>query len=275
MKRFAPLAAVLLLLSGSALAVADTDPNTDPAAPCYKWPAGDWDKDGVVDRLDRCPNTPPGCSVDAYGCSLDADHDGVCDNFDKCPDTPKGVKVDKHGCSADQRAAMNAPAPTPPPPPAETKAEPTSPPPPPPPPPPAPAPTETEKTLVETGTIRLENVYFETGSAKLKSESEQALNDAGSALQKYPDLEIEVQGHTDKRGSAALNMKLSQARAEAVRQYLIDHFQLNPDHVTAKGYGETRPETAEKTAAEMQRDRRVILKVLNPSALPGSVKIEK
>lgn len=62
----------------------------------------DTDGDGVKDNVDKCPNTPPGEQVDANGCSasqLDADGDGVTDTRDKCPNTPKGEKVDANGCS--------------------------------------------------------------------------------------------------------------------------------------------------------------------------------
>ena len=134
--------------------------HVDPDAPCYVWPAGDLDGDGVFDRIDHCPNTPRGCAVDAYGCSVDGDRDGVCDPLDLCPDTPPGARVDRRGCSAGQRA-MSAPSPAPP----AQAAEPapgTSP-------QPAQAPkppqTEVERKLVERARIRLENVFFETSSA--------------------------------------------------------------------------------------------------------------
>ncbi len=61
----------------------------------------DSDGDGVPDHLDRCPDTPPGVKVDAFGCPIDSDGDGVPDYLDKCPNTPSGVKVDVHGCPLD------------------------------------------------------------------------------------------------------------------------------------------------------------------------------
>lgn len=61
--------------------------------------AGDQDADGVADASDRCPNTPPGTIVDAYGCPSDSDRDGVPDLLDDCPSTPLGNKVDEYGCS--------------------------------------------------------------------------------------------------------------------------------------------------------------------------------
>ena len=58
----------------------------------------DSDHDGVVDKLDKCPETPKGVKVDKNGCPIDSDGDGVPDYLDKCPNTPKGTKVDKKGC---------------------------------------------------------------------------------------------------------------------------------------------------------------------------------
>jgi OmpA-OmpF porin, OOP family len=61
----------------------------------------DADGDGVIDKLDMCPDTPAGVAVDANGCPLDTDKDGVPDYLDKCPNTPAGVKVDANGCPLD------------------------------------------------------------------------------------------------------------------------------------------------------------------------------
>jgi OOP family OmpA-OmpF porin len=235
----------------------------DPKAPCFRWPMVDLDHDGVPDRIDRCDNTPLGAIVDEWGCPIDSDHDGVYDGLDQCPDTPPGEKVDKSGCSAVQRSgssrAVVEPAPTPPPMPA--------------PPPPAPV-SETERQLVEGGRIRLENVYFETASAKLLPESEATLNEVGSVLEKFVDLKLEVQGHSDSRGAGPYNLKLSQARAESVRRYLLDHFHLRDENLVAKGYGETQLEVKERNDEDRQRNRRVVIRVLNPEALPHGVKVE-
>jgi OOP family OmpA-OmpF porin len=58
----------------------------------------DDDGDGVVNSLDRCPNTPRGAKVDVNGCPIDSDGDGVYDYLDKCPNTPRGLAVDNRGC---------------------------------------------------------------------------------------------------------------------------------------------------------------------------------
>jgi OOP family OmpA-OmpF porin len=239
----------------------------DPQAPCFRWPAVDFDADGVFDRIDRCPDTPPGCTVDKWGCTSDQDGDGVCDGRDQCPDTPTGMKVDRNGCHAgahamsDTRGQAEMP---------KEVSKPTAPPP-----APAPAASESERQLVEHGRIRLENVYFETASAVLLPESETSLNEAGAALEKFPDLQIEVEGHTDTRGSSGFNQRLSQARSESVRKYLLDHFHLRSENFTAKGYGESRPETRERNDEELLRNRRVELRVLNPDVLPKSVKVDQ
>src|SRR5512145_3081233 len=101
------IASVLLVL-GTATALHASPPSAaaqvDPNAPCYRWPAVDWDGDGVFDRVDHCNNTPKGCTVDRYGCSSDSDQDGVCDGVDRCPGTAAGLEVDEHGCADNQRA---------------------------------------------------------------------------------------------------------------------------------------------------------------------------
>lgn len=227
-----------LWLAGAVAPVFADPPATlqhvDPNAPCFRWPAVDMDGDGVFDRIDHCPNTPKGCVVDKWGC----------------------------GCNGAAGVAVNEPVKQ-----AETPPQPQ-------PAKPAPPASELERQLVETGRIRLENVYFETASSRLLPESEEMLREVGRAIEKYPDLRIEIEGHTDTRGWAQYNLRLSQARAEAVRSFLLQNFKLDANHYDARGYGETRPETAEHNQEELLRDRRVVLRVLNPDVLPKGVSIE-
>lgn len=268
--RWVPLlSAVVLCLASIAHAIPpSTAAHVDPKAPCYRWPAVDWDGDGVFDRIDRCNDTPKGCVVDAYGCSVDADGDGVCDGIDRCPETTRGQEVDEHGCSSAQRATghMSAPPAEPP----REIAKPL----------PVPVPagktvSESERQLVESGRIRLENVYFETASARLLPESEATLDELGEVLVKFPELKIEVQGHSDTRGSSGLNQRLSQLRAESVRSYLLSKYRLREANITARGYGETQPETRERNEEERLRNRRVEIKALNPEVLPRNVKVQE
>lgn len=90
----------------------DKDGVIDPLDKCPDTPKGatvdekgcpsDSDGDGVFDGIDKCPNTLPGTPVDEKGCPLDDDGDGVNNAIDKCPDTPKKVKVDDKGCPLDE-----------------------------------------------------------------------------------------------------------------------------------------------------------------------------
>jgi outer membrane protein OmpA-like peptidoglycan-associated protein len=262
----------LMLLSAVLATAAHAQPpssaaHVDPNAPCYRWPAVDFDGDGVFDRVDYCNDTPKGCTVDQWGCQHDADNDGVCDGVDRCPGTAAGMEVDEHGCASNQRAASSVQ-----PPPAEPPREIEKPAPKPL--PPAKPVSEAERQLVESGRIRLENIYFETNSAVLLPESAASLREAGEALEKFPDLRIEVEGHTDTRGTNAHNMRLSQGRAGTVRSWLLEHYRLNADNIVAKGYGEEQPETKERNDEELLRNRRVVLTVKNPEALPRGVKVE-
>lgn len=82
---------------------------------------------------------------------------------------------------------------------------------------------------------------------------------------------MEVQGHTDSTGTAAYNLKLSQERADAVRDYLVNHG-VPPDELTARGYGLTMPIADNKTAAGRAQNRRVVLQVLEN---PGDLQIKQ
>ena len=190
----------------------------------------DSDGDGVCDGLDQCPNTPLGCKVDAKGCPMDSDGDGVCDGLDKCPNTPVGAKVDKDGCPIEV--------------------------------------TERETELLDTGMIRIQDINFETGKADLPPEATPTLDAVGQVLSQWPELKIEIGGHTDSRGGAAYNQGLSERRANAVREYMLAHFpSLKADQYTAKGYGKSKPVAPNTNALNMAKNRRVEFKVLNKETL--------
>ncbi len=88
--------------------------------------------------------------------------------------------------------------------------------------------------------VALRNIFFEFGSAELKEESYTELQKAIEFLNKYPYVVVELAGHTDSVGSEEYNLKLSQRRAEAVKNYLVQHG-ISPDRLVAKGYGESQP----------------------------------
>lgn len=96
------------------------------------------------------------------------------------------------------------------------------------------------KPMVPGEGVVLPNIFFEFNKADLKPESYPALNRVVALLQEYPTIGIELGGHTDCVGSDSYNQRLSEARAEACRQYLIQQG-ISPDRITAVGYGETQP----------------------------------
>lgn len=107
-------------------------------------------------------------------------------------------------------------------------------------------------------------VTFEFGSHELTSDGELLLSQAGLALidRRMRKYNIFLAGHTDSVGSDAANMELSQRRAEAVRNYLIDNFNINPEQLFAQGYGETKLLNPEDP--EGDSNRRVEIKNIGP-----------
>ncbi|WP_153798239.1 OmpA family protein [Foetidibacter luteolus] len=99
-------------------------------------------------------------------------------------------------------------------------------------------------------------VLFALNSFALTSASEASLNDLVTILNKYPDTNIEVQGHTDNTGADAYNMTLSEKRAGSVAAYLKSH-NIAPSRVTTKGFGESTPKYDNNTEEGRANNRRV------------------
>ncbi len=109
--------------------------------------------------------------------------------------------------------------------------------------------------------ITVRKIYFDTGKATIRPESVPVLEGICTLLKDMPTAVVEIEGHTDTRGSEEYNLRLSQARADAVRAWLISHGCISPDRITAVGYGETRPEVfPERTPEDYQRNRRVVIR---------------
>ena len=241
----------------------------------------DSDADGVADHLDRCPATTPGVPVDASGCPLDGDGDGVVDGRDLCPNTPIGTSVDERGCEKDSDSdgvpdgrdlcprtaegiAVN-----------ETG-----------------CPLDADEDGIpdgrdrcpitprgraineegcsriesglEAGRLILSEISFQTGSSTLQAESRRVLDEVAEALTARPNMEIEIQGHTDSQGSSAANLRLSDRRARAVYDYLIGTYpSLNRSRFVVRGYGETSPIASNDTASGRRANRRVEFLVLS------------
>jgi OmpA-OmpF porin, OOP family len=108
----------------------------------------------------------------------------------------------------------------------------------------------------------LEDCNFETNKATLQPESYTVLDELVAYLVRKDDEKIELGGHTDNVGKPAKNLLLSQQRANTVRAYLLTKG-IDPERVTAKGYGMTKPIASNKTAAGKAQNRRTEVKILN------------
>jgi len=105
------------------------------------------------------------------------------------------------------------------------------------------------------------NIYFETGKAILTPASDAALNQIYGILKEHPELKVEIGGHTDKLGGRAKNLKLSQARAEAVVNWLVAKG-IPAGQLVAKGYGPDVPVASNKTKAGRAQNRRIEVVVI-------------
>lgn len=114
-----------------------------------------------------------------------------------------------------------------------------------------------KRELDESGRVSLYGIYFDTDKSNIKAESAQTLELLATLLKKSPELNIEIQGHTDNVGSADYNLTLSEQRAHSVRQYLIERNNIDQARLSAKGYGETAPKASNESVAGRAQNRRV------------------
>ena len=106
--------------------------------------------------------------------------------------------------------------------------------------------------------ISLPCIMFETDSYEIEIESYvKELGEISQAIAAYPETKVVIEGHTDDVGDENYNLELSERRAEVVQQYLIDHFQVNPDRLLAIGRGEQSPILPNNSNTNRQRNRRV------------------
>ncbi len=108
-----------------------------------------------------------------------------------------------------------------------------------------------------TGKYVTHGIHFDTGSAILKADSAPIVKQVADGLLGDPALNLEIDGYTDSVGGKAANLKLSQARADAVRSVLISQFGIDANRLTAKGMGEADPIGSNDTAAGRAENRRV------------------
>lgn len=249
----------------------------------------DSDGDGVPDRKDDCPDTPPGVQVDENGCPLDRDGDGVpdykddcpddvgpaslngcpdkdgdgiADKDDECPDTPGLAKF--KGCPDTDGDGVPDP---------DDKCPDT----------PKGCPVDADgcpldsdgdgvidcedKCPTEAGvasndgcpaweTIQVPNLYFDFDRSFIREEGKEKLDELIEDLDDAKQYEIEVGGHTDAIGTEQYNMGLSERRAESVVKYLVSKGVTNA-YISSNYYGESQPAVPNTSPANRQLNRRV------------------
>jgi OOP family OmpA-OmpF porin len=276
------------------VALKDTDgdgvPDIDDLCPEVPGPASnhgcpvmtDRDADGVPDDIDRCPDVPG--PRENFGCPwADKDGDGVPDKDDKCPDVagPKenfgcpygdrdgdGVPDNKDVCPDVAGPAENAGCPWPDrdhdgvadkddkcpdePGPADNQGCPR------------------KQTLIVVRKDRIElkqQVHFKPNRSVILPDSFELLRQVASALKDAPAVNIRVEGHTDNVGKLEKNMKLSQARADAVRDFLVKQG-VDARQVVSEGFGPTRPIASNLSRSGKAANRRVEFRMGDRSQAP-------
>ena len=201
----------------------------------------DTDGDGIADKDDACPQVAGLAAL--KGCP-DADGDGVADAADKCPtvngpkenagcpwpDTDGDSVLDKDDkCPDVVGSVANNGCP------------------------------EVTVQALEDVNIQAKSIYFNSGKSTFKSNDVPVRLDAIAAiLVQYPNAKFSVEGHTDSDGSTAFNQKLSESRANVVKDAMIKRG-ISASNIIAIGFGETAPIASNKTAAGKAQNRRTVV----------------
>jgi outer membrane protein OmpA-like peptidoglycan-associated protein len=251
----------ILALVGTYFTIEDTHPSSPDARRAIRESIRssmkDTDGDGIPDDVDACPTEPEdhkdpdpndGCPAPS-----DRDGDGIPDQFDKCPDQPEdkdGID-DEDGCPEDDADNDGIP---------DAKdacpKEPGQP-------DPDPKKNGCPKFIkLEGSTVRvLQQVHFATGSATILPDSFPMLTEIAQLLKATPAIrKMMIEGHTDNRGDAAMNLDLSKRRAASVKSWLIQRG-TDPARLDSEGYGLTRPIQSNDTNEGRQANRRVEFKI--------------
>ena len=201
----------------------------------------DSDNDGVIDKEDKCPDTPKGESVDKEGCTLlnDADNDGVSDEEDACPNTAAGILVDAKGCELDSDGDGI--------PDSRDKCP------------------DTSRDFVVDGygcpqTANLK-IQFESGKHDVDEALIKQLETFALFLKENKGYQVVIYGYTDNVGNPEANKRLSQKRAEAVKEGLI-RYQISETRLTSIGMGDKNPIAENTTSQGRAANRRIEVELI-------------
>jgi outer membrane protein OmpA-like peptidoglycan-associated protein len=266
------------VLLGATFTLGRKQAEAAPVAPA------DRDHDTVADYADVCPDSP---ALTPDGCPLDTDQDGLSDPEDHCPREPAATE---NGCPDPDKDKDGVPVPCDQcpdelgapgdgcpirdadgdgilddidacPKEAETKngfEDDDG------------CPDEVPKE-VEKFTGAIQGITFVAGSPKIQKGSDRTLQAAADILIKYPSIKLEITGHTSSEGKAEVNQKLSEDRADAVRDWLIDHG-VPTDRVTSRGVGSDQPVADNNTQAGRSKNRRIEFSIMPETTTPAADK---
>jgi outer membrane protein OmpA-like peptidoglycan-associated protein len=105
--------------------------------------------------------------------------------------------------------------------------------------------------------IAFSSLEFENGKADILPAMHADLNKLANFLIDHPDFSLNISGHTDSQGSEDSNLRLSQARADAIKAYLMYEFKIDPNRITGTGYGSAKPLVDERSDQDRKLNRRV------------------
>ena len=225
-------------------------------------PDPDNDADGIPDESDKCPNEAG--VVERMGCPIrDADKDGIEDASDACPNEA-GI-VELKGCppkDQDNDTVFdhldNCPTEAGPP---DNQG----------------CPKKVKQLVIITKEklVIKDKIYFDTGKATIQRRSNLLLGQIANVLKSHPEIKlVKVEGHTDSTGPAEFNRKLSNDRANAVRDWLMKNG-VTPDRLTAQGFGPDRPAMPNDTRAGKEANRRVEFIIADEPDKPAEKPPEK
>ena len=232
----------------------DKCPNEPGPATNQGCPVLDKDGDGIRDEQDRCPQDPEDKDAfeDEDGCpEPDNDKDEILDKDDKCPVEP-GIP-ELQGCAPKDRDGDNVPdhfdqCPDDP-----GVLEEQG------------CPRKYTLVVLKKEKIEIsEQVHFDTNKSKILKDSFALLDQVAQVLKDNPKLKVRIEGHTDSKADDNLNLKLSQSRADAVREYLVKKGAIAGARLVAKGYGETMPIASNVSEKGRAANRRVEFNIVEP-----------
>ena len=229
--------------------IADKDdqcPDVPGTVKYHGCPVTDRDNDGINDEEDKCPDVAG--SKKYNGCPIpDRDNDGINDEEDKCPDVAglsryngcpipdsdgDGVNDEEDKCPTTAGVKENNGCP------------------------------EIKKEIIEKVNFAARRIQFEKSKADILPSVYKVLNEVAEILKQNSDLKLSIEGHTSNEGDYNANMKLSQQRADKVKEYLISKG-IDATRLQSQGFGPDKPLNNSKTLAELALNRRVELKLSN------------